>query len=214
MEFLSKAMKKKIMDAGKDWKVKEKAKAKEDAKAARVIKSLALKEKKQQTHKDNKEQIRETLKGLMNDINITTVNGLIIKAMKAEKEVKLGITREDVREFWRTQDEGQITDMKGYSSWVGSLPREQYHIDIAYISKANSGPKEKASMTSGTLPGEELRKDEIITEDGVVEVEPEDEEDEEEEPVPKAKAKAKAKPKQKGIKHIAYIWTSSARRCL
>ena len=154
MEFLSKAMKKKIMDAGKDWKVKEKAKAKEDARAARILKSLALKEKKQQTHKDNKEQIRETLKGLMNDINISTLNGLIIKAMKAEKEVKLGITREDVREFWRTQDEGQIKDIERYNSWVGSLHREQYHIDRAYISRASSGPKEKANMISGTLPAE------------------------------------------------------------
>ena len=200
MEFLSKEMKKKIMDAGKDWKVKEKAKAKEDIKAARVIKSLALKEKKQQTHKDNKEQIRETLKGLMNDINITTVNGLIIKAMKAEKEVKLGITREDVREFWRTQDEGQITDIPGYNSWVGSLPRELYHIDIAYISKASSGPKEKASMISGTLPAEDSMKNQIITKDGVEEVDPEeedDEEDDDEEEPAKAKAKAEAKAKAK-----------------
>ena len=152
MEYLSKEMKKKFMEGAKDWsKEKDKALTKETSKAALVMKRLTAKEDKSKTHAANKEEIMVLLKTLRDDVihnPITTVKGLYAKAKKANKLV----TMEDVQEFWRGQEAGQIKDMKGYNSYVASLPRQQYHLDLAYITKAKS--KAEMSEKGGFLPCE------------------------------------------------------------
>ena len=182
MEYLSKEMKKKFMEGAKDWsKEKDKALAKETCKAALVMKRLTAKEDKSKTHAANKEEIMVLLKTLRDDVihnPITTVKGLYAKAKKANKLV----TMEDVQEFWRGQEAGQIKDMKGYNSYVASLPRQQYHLDIAYITKAKS--KAEMSEKGGFLPEEEGVKDGLNPD--------------EEEEAPKKK--------KRGLKNIPDIW--------
>ena len=46
-----------------------------------------------------------------------------------------------------------IKDMKGYSPWLASMPREQYHLDIAYITNAKT--KAEVDTKSGTFPTDE-----------------------------------------------------------
>jgi len=73
---------------------------------------------------------------------VTTVKGLFMKAKK-DKELGKLITMQDVQEFWRGTFIGQIKDETGDNSYVASLPREQYHIDIAYISKFKTAEEVK-----------------------------------------------------------------------
>lgn len=53
---------------------------------------------------------------------------------------------------------------------MASLPRQQYHVDIAYITKAKT--KKKTPEKGGYRPEEEGVKDEEIAAEGVREVEP------------------------------------------
>ena len=162
MEYLSKEMKKKFMDSAKGW-----SKLTPDEK--KTSKQIFKKNQKVKQHAANKEAIMELLKTLRSDVidnPITTVKGLYAKAKKANKLV----TMQDAQEFWRGEEAGQIKDMTGYNSYGGSLPRQQYHVDIAYITKAKT--KKETPEKGGNLPEEEGVKDEKITAEGVREVEP------------------------------------------
>ena len=53
------------------------------------------------------------------------------------------ITMDHVSEFIGQDPIEQVNDTPGYNSWVASLPREQGHVDIAYITKSDT-PSEGA----------------------------------------------------------------------
>jgi hypothetical protein len=135
-----------------------KAKAKEDAKAERILKKAAMKEEKIKTHNDSKEAIQDLFKRIRSDIinPVGTKKALFMRA-KGDKGLGKMITMQDVNEWWDTQSVGQIKKKTGFNSFVASLPREQFHLDIAYITKA----KKKSELTSkaGFLPEEEGRDD-------------------------------------------------------
>ena len=117
--------------------------------------------------------------------------------MKTKKDKELGklITMEDVQEFWRGTFIGQIKDETGDNSYVGSLPREQYHIDIAYISKFKTAEEVKAAGVF--LPEDEANKDQRITDDGVQDVD--------------AQAADEELQKKKGLKNIPALYGSKAK---
>jgi hypothetical protein len=189
MEFLSKEMKKKFTDSAKDWKEKGKA----EKKAAKELEKAAAKEKKITDHEAAKGDIKAMLGALWNDEEkgIDTKKELFDAAKKENKM----ITMQDIEDFLRPQEASHIKDTPGYNSYVASLPREQYHVDIAYITKADKstdGPKTEED----TMPPEEGAEEEAF-------------------PVPlaapKAKAKAKAKAKPKGLNNIPTVWGSKAK---
>ena len=55
----------------------------------------------------------------------------------AKKKNKL-VTLDDVEAYCMTEPIHQIKDMKGYSSWLGSMARVQYHLDIPYVTNAKT----------------------------------------------------------------------------
>ena len=194
MEYLSSELKdkfKKEMKVASTWKEDKIAASKE---AKKMAKLTALEDKKT-AHEANKGEIAELLTTLRKskEERITDKATLYKVAKKANPLV----TKEDVDKFWMGEDISQIKDMKGYNSWVGDLPREQYQVDIAYITKA----KKEGDVTDkgGFLPEDEADVDEEVT-------------------APKAKAKAKAKvapappkAKKRGIKDIPDVWGSKSK---
>ena len=84
---------------------------------------------------------------------------------------------DDVNQFLRKDPIEQVKDTPGYNSWVASLPREQYHLDIAYITKADK-PSEGAKTEEDEMPPDEEAEEENFPE-----------------PVPAPKSTAKAKSK-------------------
>ena len=179
MEFLSEEMADKFKKAAakarlwKEEKKKAAKAAKEEAKAEKA--TLKGKEKvlKQVQHELKQDTIMRRLKELRSDVldnPVSTIKGLF---MKAKKDAEIGkfVTMEDVKKFWAGTFAGQIKPMTGYNSYVASLPREQYHVDIAYMSKAKT--KEEAKTMGGFLPEDEGKVEENIGEDGVEQVAPE-----------------------------------------
>ena len=136
MEYLSSELKdkfKKEMKVASTWKEDKIAASKE---AKKMAKLTALEEKKT-AHEANKGEIAE----LLTTLRTSKEERITDKATlyKVAKKANPLVTKEDVDKFWMGEDISQIKDMKGYNSWVGDLPREQYLVDIAYITKGKKG---------------------------------------------------------------------------
>jgi hypothetical protein len=164
--------------AGKQASEARKMAGEAEKKAEKAAEKVAAKEKKITDHESAKGDIQAMLGALWNDEDkgIDTKKELFDAAKKQNKMVTL----QDVEDFLRPQEASRIKDMPGYSSYVASLPREQYHVDIAYITKADKsteGPKTEED----TMPPEEGAEEEAFPVPLA--------------PAPKAKAKAKSTPK-------------------
>ena len=133
MEYLSKEMKKKFLQESRELKLKEKKWKKEEKAAERELMLATMKEEKSNTHTAKKPAIMELLNNLWfdEDKGIETQDALF----RAAKKVEPATTLDDVKEFLRKEPTEQVKDTPGSNSWVGSLPREQYHVDIAYITQ-------------------------------------------------------------------------------
>ena len=183
MEYLSPELEAKFKKAAAKAAAKTTALKEEKKAAAKPVEEQTKAEKatlkgkekviKKVQHDLNKDTIMRRLKELRSDVlhkPVSTVKGLFMKAKK-DTEIGKQVTMEDVKQFWRGTAAGQTKPYTGYNSYTASLPREQYHVDIAYMSKAKT--KEEAKKMGGFLPEDEGRKEENIEDDNVEEVEPE-----------------------------------------
>ena len=105
---------------------------------------------------------KEAIMKLLNDLRKDPDKGITdAKTMYREaKRLNPKVTMADVEDFFRGDPISHIRDMSGFNSWIADFARQQYHVDIAYITSAKT--PEEVDKLAGFVPEELAMEDEDV----------------------------------------------------
>ena len=97
---------------------------------------------------------KEAVMKLLDDLRKDPDKGITdAKTMCREaKKMNPKVTLADVEEFFSADPISHIRDKRGFNSYIADFARQQYHVDIAYISSATT--PEDMDKLAGFIPGE------------------------------------------------------------